>query len=160
MACEGSIMTTLDERPGRASPVGDSSATRLPNLLVRRPGVLVALVDVRARLELSGLLTRQGFNVWVANSGVEAIATYLEHTGEVDLLLLDAELSDLPGPAFLRRFATHFPGVPCFFRAAPSGAIVESLRATGATMVPDTLGPSALSDMLWEAVAFEFLVDA
>jgi CheY-like chemotaxis protein len=126
----------------------------------RRPGVLLALADARSGAELGAFLTRQGFNLWLAGCGVEAITIYLEHTGSLDLLLLDAELPDLPGPAFLRRFATHFPGVPCLFRAGQSGAVTERLRAAGATIVPASLDPIAIAERLWGIVAFEFLVES
>jgi CheY-like chemotaxis protein len=126
----------------------------------RQPGVLLAFADARPRAELADALTRQGFNIWVVECGIEAITTYLGHTGSVDLLLLDAELPDLPGPAFLRRFATHFPGVPCVFRAGQSEAVTERLRASGATIVPASLDPIAIAERLWEIVAFEFLVES
>jgi len=125
----------------------------------RRPGVLVALADAQERSEVAKYLTRQDFNVWTAETGVEAITTYLEHNGSVDFLFLDAELADLPGLSFLRRFKTHFPGVPCIFRAGRSDAVVARLRAEGATILPLSLDPAALAEHLWDLVAFEFLVE-
>jgi len=109
---------------------------------------------------LAALLNRQGFNVWTACCGVEAISTYLEQTSSVDLLLVDADLPDLPGASFLRRFKTHFPGVPCILRVRNSEGIGDELRAAGAIVVSASLGPEALSDFLWELAAFEFLVEA
>src|SRR5262245_3318192 len=122
---------------------------------LRRPGVLIALADLWERADLASSLARRGFAVWTAASGVEAITTYLEHTGSVDVLLLDAELPDLPGPAFMRRFKTHFPGVPCVFRAGFSDAVSRQLAAVGAILVPQSIAPAALASRLWEVVALE-----
>jgi len=121
---------------------------------------LVAIANALERAEVAEFLTRQGFDVWTAESGIEAMTTYLEHNGSVDFLFLDAELADLPGPSFLRRFKTYFPGVPCIFRAGRSNVIVAKLRAAGATIMPLSVGPAALAEHLWEVVAFEFLVEA
>ena len=121
----------------------------------RQPGVLVALAETQERSDLAAFLTRQGFNVWAASDGVEAITIYLEHNAWVDVLLIDAELPDLPGTAFLRRFKTHFPGVPCVFRAGHSDTVSAQLAAAGALVVARTLTPVAVADRLREEVAFK-----
>jgi CheY-like chemotaxis protein len=121
----------------------------------RQPGVLIAIEDLWERADLASTLTRRGFAVWTAACGVEAITTYLEHTGSVDVLLLDAELPDLPGLAFLRRFKTHFPGVPCVFRAGTSDTVSRQLRAAGAIVMPPSIALAELAERLWEVVACE-----
>jgi DNA-binding NtrC family response regulator len=153
-------MTAIHELTGREFAPPERDELRSFDRATRRPGVLLALADARSGAELGAFLTRQGFNVWLAGGGVEAITIYLEHTGSIDLLLLDAELHDLPGQAFLRRFATHFPGVPCLFRSGESAAVAVRLRAVSATIVPASLDPIAIAERLWEIVAFEFLVEA
>ena len=121
----------------------------------RRPGVLLALAEPQARSELADFLACQGFNVWTARDGVEAITSYLEHNASVDVLLIDADLPDLPGAAFLRRFKTHFPGVPCVFRAGRSDAVSKQLAAAGVLVIPRTLAPVTVVDRLREAVSFK-----
>src|SRR5262249_25527632 len=98
---------------------------------------------------------QRGFAVWTATCGVEAITTYLEHTGSVDVLFIDAELTDLPGLAFVRRFKTHFPGVPCVFRSGISDTVSAQLVAAGVIVVPQSITPGALAERLWEVVALE-----
>lgn len=128
--------------------------------IARRPGLLLAFSDARACSTLAAFLHRQGFNVWTAFSGVEAISAYLERTGSVDLLLVDADLTDLPGTVFLRRFKTYFPGVPCVLRVRNPETASAELQAAGAMVVSASLSPEALADCLWELAAFEFLVEA
>ncbi len=121
----------------------------------RRPGVLLALVEPQVRSDLADFLACQGFNVWTARDGVEAITSYLEHNASVDVLLIDADLPDLPGAAFLRRFKTHFPGVPCVFLAGRSDAVSKQLVAAGVLVVPRAIAPVAVLDRLRDAVAFK-----
>ena len=73
---------------------------------------------------------------------------------------LDEELPDLPGPAFVRRFQTHFPGVPCVFRAGSSDALARQLAASGVIVVSPSIPPATLANRLWEVVAFEEWVEA
>jgi len=113
-----------------------------------------------AMTELAAFLRHRGFNVWTARCGLDAITTYLEHTESLDVLLLDADLPDLPGPAFVRRFKTHFPGVPCVFWAGLSDAVSKQLVAAGAIIVPPSIAPAELANRLWEVVALEEWVEA
>jgi CheY-like chemotaxis protein len=140
--------------------IGDEHVPASESSIARRPGILLAISDVRACSTLAAFLHRQGFNVWTAFSGVEAISAYLERTGSVDLLLVDADLTDPPGTSFLRRFKTYFPGVPCVLRVRNPETAGAELRAAGAIVVSAGLSPEALADCLWELAAFEFLVEA
>lgn len=121
---------------------------------LRRPGVLLAAGELIERLELAGGLAGHGFDVWTAGSGMDALRAYVEHAGTVDVLVIDAGLPDLPGLAFLRRFRSHFPGVPCVFLIDPAGRALD-LVAAGAVVVPRPVGPEELSARLWEVVAGE-----
>src|SRR5438552_8966448 len=79
------------------------------------PGVVFAATDPIARADLSAALAAEGYGVWPVQSGLEAMSTFLDHTGEVDVFLLDAGLADVRGEVFTRRLHTLFPGVPCVF---------------------------------------------
>ncbi|HJZ53715.1 MAG TPA: response regulator [Gemmataceae bacterium] len=155
-------MTAVQDPVDREVDILDLSAVALEAEPVtpRRPGVLVALGDPQSRMDLALLLACEGFDVWTAGSGVEAITSYLEHAGSVDVLLIDAELPDLSGPAFIRRFKTHFPGVPCVFRAGSSDVVSRQLAIAGVCVVPRTITPSMLVDRLREEIAFKEWMNA
>ena len=140
--------------------IGKKHALEFECLVTRRPGLVLAMSDAEYCSNLAAFLNRQGFNVWAASGGVEAISAYLERTGSVDLLLVDADLPDLPGVSFLRRFKTHFPGVPCILRVRNPEAAGGDLRTAGAIVVSATISPESLADYLWELAAFEFLLEA
>jgi DNA-binding NtrC family response regulator len=66
-----------------------------------RPGVLVVDDDhmVRAMVQLG--LERNGFEVWLASNGREAMELYRKHKDSIAVVLLDARMPDLEGPAVL-----------------------------------------------------------
>lgn len=99
----------------------------------RRPGIVIGTARPSRRVALAVQFSASGFEVWGAASGMEVLDTYLEHTGAVDVLLLDADLPDLPAPAFHRRLHAHFPGLPCFFLAEePLSQLVTQAQLLGA----------------------------
>jgi DNA-binding response OmpR family regulator len=106
------------------------------------PGVIVAAADPAARAGLAAALAADGFAVWPAASGLEALSTFLDHTGEVDAVLLDAALRDLPGPEVARRLHANFPGVPCVFLGDPPEA--AALRDRGERAITRPTGPAAV----------------
>jgi CheY-like chemotaxis protein len=119
----------------------------------RSPGVVVGVAGRADRAELAGYLTGQGFTVWAAESGADALSAVVDHAGRVDAVLLDADLPDLPGPAFLRRLRAHFPGVSCVFREHGPRWLLADLRAAGAEVLPASTPLPDLSDRLWAAAA-------
>ncbi len=110
---------------------------------LRRPGVLFAAADPRARAELAGHLTRQGFAVWTAGTGADAARAYREHAGVIDVVLFDARLLDPPETDWLR---THFPGVPC-------AVLADGPAAAAGTVISRRLSADEVGDRLWDAVA-------
>jgi|SRR5579883_926925 len=115
----------------------------------RRPGVIVAAADGLFRTGLVANLEGCGFDVWPAGSGLDALDAYLMHTGEVDVLLLDTDLSDLPAEAFYRRLRAHFPGVPCYFLARdPAHPPTAGAGLPGAGLIPWPVSLAALADTL------------
>ena len=117
----------------------------------RSPGTLVGIADLDMRSELAAHLAAEGFTVWQAGSGRETLSTFLDHTGDLDVLVLDAGFSDLPGRVFLTRLRANFPGVPCVFLADPRQA--AALAGLGVWTVSPALGPAAVVAAVREVIA-------
>jgi CheY-like chemotaxis protein len=101
-----------------------------------RPGVLVVDDDhlVRALLQLG--LERDGFDVWSALNGREAIRLYREHRDRIAVVLLDAHLPGLDGPQTLGALRKLGPEVrACFMTGGPGAYDPEGLRQSGAAQV-------------------------
>jgi hypothetical protein len=119
----------------------------------RRPGVVVAALTPLLRLSLASDLERAGFAVWAVGSGAAAVAACSDHRGEVDVLLAEADLPDLPSWALYASTRERFPDLSCYFLARRPEAAATA-RAMGAVVVawPTPLG--RLVDTLWaEALA-------
>jgi len=93
----------------------DWSSPVLVSEPVRPPGIIIGSCRPERREMMADHLEDQGFAVWTAGSGVAALETYVTHTGEIDLLLIDAYLPDLPAYAFFPRLRRFYPGAVCFF---------------------------------------------
>ncbi len=141
------MTATLDRTLPASCPARDGPAAP------RRPGVLLALRDPAARTGLAGRLSGHGFDVWTAGTGADALGLYAEQSGVLDVLVVDAGLRDLPGPAFLRRLRSHFPAAPCVFLTDPAGRPPD--LTAEAVVVPTDTDPGELAARLWEVVAGE-----
>src|SRR3954470_11871134 len=67
----------------------------------RRRGVLVVDDEECVRDVLDAMLRQQGFAVWLAADGWEALEVYRLHLAAIDLVLLDVRMPGLDGPATL-----------------------------------------------------------
>jgi CheY-like chemotaxis protein len=101
-----------------------------------RPGVLV--VDdnhlVRAMVQLG--LERNGFEVWVAAGGHEAIALYREQKEHIAVVLLDVQMPGLDGPETLdglRQLNSDI--IACFMSGYTGPYETEDLIRRGAARV-------------------------
>src|SRR5262245_38350934 len=69
----------------------------------QQPRVGILIVDdeplVRKSLELA--LPQQGFTVWLARNGNEAVQVYQQHCPEIAVVLLDVRMPGLDGPQTL-----------------------------------------------------------
>jgi DNA-binding response OmpR family regulator len=127
----------------------------------RRPGLLVATAQSRLRWALALRLTGRGFEVWTAMNGIGALDAYLAHSSEIDVLLLDAGLSDLPGPAFYRRLHTHFPGTPCCFLVeSRQASLAREVQRMGATVIARPFSFRILVQTLWDLVLIDTNLEA
>jgi CheY-like chemotaxis protein len=118
------------------------------------PGVLLAEDEPVIRDLLGVLLRAQGFAVWPAADGREALDVYGRHRGDIRAVLLDVHMPRLDGPHTLRALRQLDPEVPCCFITGTAGdGEEEQLWALGATAVlhkPCT--PEELAEALRQAM--------
>jgi hypothetical protein len=116
-----------------------------------RPTLLVVLGHRPRWPGLPKFLIGCGFEVVVVPGGLDAIDYYLEHTGQVAAVLLDADLPDLPGSAFQRRLRPHFPGLLCCYVADdPDSPNVADLVRESAVLVSPPTPLQNVAQVLWE----------
>jgi anti-sigma B factor antagonist len=130
--------TYLDlRRAGEATGPAD----RLPG------GLLVVDDEPVIRCLLAARLRREGFHVWLADHGRQAVELYRRHCPETAAVLLDVHMPEMDGPQTLPRLRQHCPAVRCCFMTAdPTPYTEEALLEMGAVRV--FRKPFALSEVL------------
>ena len=99
-------------------------------------GVLVADDEREIRDVLEWALRREGFAVWLAADGQEAVALYRKHHESIDVLLLDVHMPRLDGPGTLAAVEKLTPNIPCCFMSGHLGRYsVVGLCTQGARVV-------------------------
>jgi DNA-binding response OmpR family regulator len=98
-----------------------------------RPGVLVVDDEEYLRHILDVALRQEGFTVWLADDGWEALDLYRKHFAAIDMVLLDVRMPGLDGPGTLTALRKLDPEVRCCFMSGDLGQYTErSLRDSGA----------------------------
>jgi CheY-like chemotaxis protein len=101
-----------------------------------KPGVLVVDDDYLVRLLVQLGLERNGFEVWLAASGREALPLYQKHRERVAVVLLDVCMPGLDGPQTLEGLRALNPTVrACFMSGNPGVYESEELRQCGAASI-------------------------
>jgi DNA-binding response OmpR family regulator len=95
-----------------------------------KPGVLVVDDEHLVRIMVQLGLERNGFKVWLAPNGQEAIELYREYRENIAVVLVDVRMPGLDGPRTLRALRELNPEVlVCFMSDEKSeyepGALVE-----------------------------------
>jgi DNA-binding response OmpR family regulator len=98
--------------------------------------ILVVDDDVVVRNLLSEILAHHGYQVWLAQNGVEALE--LLERRRPDLILLDIAMPEMDGIEALRRMRDRCPGVPVVMLTAYGDVETASLalRQGAADYVP------------------------
>jgi CheY-like chemotaxis protein len=117
-----------------------------------KPGILVVDDEECVRGTLNLALRPQGFAVWLAANGPEALELYRHHRETIDAVLLDVRMPGLDGPQTLAGLKELNPQVRCCFMSGDLGSYTEErLRNLGAAAV--LLKPFRLPEVtqvLWE----------
>ena len=124
----------LVDPPAAASQAAEGEATlRQPR---DKPGVLVVDDEYLVRIMVQLGLERNGFDVWLASGGREAIGLYRKHRDSIAVVLLDVRMPGLDGPQTLDALRELNPGVRACFMSGDTGAYeLEGLQQRGAACV-------------------------
>lgn len=97
---------------------------------------MVALTDPETRRVVADHLEHLGYEVWTAAAGLDAYRLCLEFHEDVDVLICDENLPDLPPLVLFNHLKTRLPGLQCCVLAAVAH------RAEGETgsVVLDVMG--------------------
>ena len=99
---------------------GSSNPTRSPSSSTLCQGILVVDDEPSIRLLLDRHLQQNGFQVFTASNGDEALDRYCHHGDEIAVVLLDVQMPGLDGPRTLDRIRAHNAEIPvCFMTDEP-----------------------------------------
>jgi CheY-like chemotaxis protein len=100
---------------------------------------MVALADRETRVAVADHLEHLGYEVWTACSGLDAYRLCLEFHENVDVLVCDENLPDLPPLVLFNRLKTRLPGVQCCVLASVTHRHPDG-SARGDSVVLDVIG--------------------
>jgi two-component system OmpR family response regulator len=111
-----------------------------------KPGVLVVDDDRLVRIMVQLGLERNGFEVWLARNGREAIDLYRAHRENIGIVLLDVRMPGLDGPQTLEALRELDPEVlACFMGGNTDACEPDALVQRGAVYV--IIKPFLLADL-------------
>jgi CheY-like chemotaxis protein len=131
----------LDSQGGYPTPLNDHFPGKLPpgderngqsieayegaRSTSRRPGILIVDDDAGVRELLTKVLLDQGFVVFWASNGRQAIEVYQKQRPDIDVVLLDIQMPGLDGPQTLAGLQKVNPEVYCCFMTGGDGNYTE-----------------------------------
>jgi len=117
----------------KSQPAAAEPTVRQP---CAKPGVLVVDDEHMVRIMVQLGLERNGFDVWLARDGQEAIDLYRRHGEEIAVVLLDIRMPSLDGLQTLEVLRELNPEVLACFMSSDAGAYKpEELIQRGAAYV-------------------------
>jgi PAS domain S-box-containing protein len=122
--------------------------TRLSNLPCGTETILVAEDDFAVRQLVRKLLERCGYTVWIAESGVAALALWEMHKDEIHLLLTDIMMpGGILGSDLAKRLKAEKPQLKVIFTSGYGSDIVNKLPPLvgGVNMIHKPWQPKALA---------------
>ena len=129
-------VTKLDKFLGVRLAGQEAEAVAQDGKLISPTGVLVVDEEMAMRCVLAARLRIEGFKVWLAGHGKQAIEFYQRHREEIAVVLLDVLMPGLDGPRTLGALQKLWPTVRCCFMTAdPMPYTEEILLQMGAVRV-------------------------
>lgn len=147
----------LEFDPNNGHPHGSNrgltakSPKSLPET-ARKHGILVVDDDGGVRNLLNKGLHGQGFDVWLAADGQEALELFWRHRDTIDLVLLDVCMPGLDGPQTAVALLQLRPQIRFCFMSADLGDYTDrKLRDLGAlAVIPKPFRLAETAPLLWE----------
>jgi CheY-like chemotaxis protein len=129
---------------------GDYQSPEVPS--PRKYGILVVDDEEAVRGVLNIGMSHQGFAVWLAANGQEALDLYRRHRQGIDVVLMDVRMPGLDGPQTLAELQQLNPQVRCCFMSGHLGSYTEwKLCDLGALAVlQKPFRPAEVAQVLWE----------
>jgi DNA-binding NtrC family response regulator len=101
-------------------------------------GVLVVDDDEVVRSLLGTFIRQQGFFVWLASDGEEAVEIYENYHDEIAFVVMGVDMPGMDGPQTLLKLKEFEPDVVCYFIggdwASDTAAEVMEMGAVGLVM--------------------------
>jgi two-component system, OmpR family, response regulator len=118
----------------------------------RIPGVLVVDDEHMVRILVQLCLERNGFEVWLASNGDEAIELYQDNKDCIDVVLLDVCMPGLDGPHTLAALRKLNPKVRACFMSGNLGAFrsEELIQLGAACVIAKPFHLNELASQLWQ----------
>ncbi|VTR93801.1 response regulator : [Gemmata massiliana] len=113
--------------------------TRFPDP-TRRHGCVVAIADRETRLLVADHLEHLGYDVWAAVSGLSAYRACAEFHANMDVLVCDENLPDLPPLVLFNRLKAQLPGLQCCVLASVKHRESVDEHSWAAPVVMDVAG--------------------
>jgi CheY-like chemotaxis protein len=127
----------------------------LPEVRRARPpayGILIVDDEPCVRDVCKIAMRQQGFAVWVAANGRDAVKLYRRHGAAIDVVLMDVRMSGLDGPQTLARLQELNIRVCCCFMSGGFGRYTDwqlsNLSSCVVLRKPFPL--DGVGEMLWE----------
>jgi CheY-like chemotaxis protein len=116
----------------------------------RPPGILLVDDSAVVRSLMAQVLRREGFEVWAAADGRQALELYGQHRGRIDLVILDKGMPGLDGLETLDALLRLDPYVRCCFLTGDVlNAAEPELRRRGAMHVLyKPVAPEQIADVV------------
>jgi carbon storage regulator CsrA len=135
--------------------MGHSRLMNLPHATAEvapKYGILIADDEQCVRSLLTTVMQEQGFAVWLAADGQEAIELYQRYRKHIDVVLLDVRMPGLDGPQSLAILRKMNPAIRCCLMSGDLGSYAETvLRSLGAAaLIRKPFLSSDVARMLWE----------
>lgn len=114
-------------------------------------GALVVDDDDIVRVVVQLGLERNGFEVWAASNGRDAVNLYREHQDRIAVVLLDVCMPEMDGPQTLQALQELNPNVlACFMSGNLGNHQLEDLKRLGAAcFIAKPFYMDHLADNLW-----------